>query len=92
MLFFGKIILTKTRILVCSFYVLKLRITDVDADYYMRPWKIYKASMDNIKTNAESNEEWIQLSTNNHDLLRRILGFIGMNEKTISKPVKAMWR
>ena len=65
---------------------------DLDADYYMRPWKIYKASMDNIKTSAESDETWVQLATTNHDLLKRILVPIGMSEKTVSKPIKAMWR
>ena len=67
-------------------------LLDVDADYYMRPWKIYKASMDNIKTSAESDETWVQLATTNHDLLKRILLPIGMSEKTVSKPIKAMWR
>lgn len=64
---------------------------DVDADYYMRPWKIYKAAMDNIKKKAEDDEEWVTKATENLELLRRVLAPLGMQEKILANPVKAMW-
>ena len=64
---------------------------DIDADFYMRPWKIYKEAMDNIKSEGEKNPEWISKATEHLDLLMRILKPIGIQEKILAKPVKAMW-
>ena len=63
----------------------------MDADFYMRPWKIYKPAMDAIKSEAESDPEWIEKAAANHELLTRMLKPLGVQEKILSKPVKALW-
>ena len=64
---------------------------DVDADHYFRPWKIYKPVVDEFKTRAESDPEWISKAQEHRDLVLRVLRAIGVQEKILSKPVKSLW-
>ena len=58
----------------------------------MRPWKIYKKAMDDIKKNAANDEEWAKIAADNWDRLQAMFSKIGMSEKVLSDPIKTMWR
>lgn len=64
---------------------------EMDADHYFRPWKIYKPVVDELKTKAEADPEWLAKAHEHRDPVVRVLKAAGVQEKICSKPVKSIW-